>query len=158
MGKYKLLEKAEFDALLMRQFTSMFRQMTLSPAASCMSFGVECSSGWFDIIYELCDDITTEISKYRTEFVFEAAQVKEKYGSMRFYYDFYCKAESISEEYDQCRSRISELVQAAEDKTYITCEECGEVGRIRDDIGWYRSLCDTHYNAYIEKQRKVYGT
>lgn len=60
-------------------------------------------------------------------------QVKEKYGTLRFYY-------SGGDAY------IDGLVAMAESMSEVTCEECGNPGRVRRG-GWLRCLCDTHAQA-----------
>jgi len=59
-----------------------------------------------------------------------ATQVKEKYGTLRFYYNG-------GDDY------ISGLVDMAVSVSSIMCEECGDLGRVRDG-GWIRTLCDEH--------------
>lgn len=62
-----------------------------------------------------------------------AVQVKEKFGTLSFYY-------SGGDDY------ISGLVSMAESMSSCICEECGSLGRIRQG-GWIRTLCDTHAQA-----------
>ena len=57
-------------------------------------------------------------------------QVKEKFGTLRFYY-------YGGDEY------ISGLVDMAEGMSARTCEECGAPGAIRTG-GWIKTLCDKH--------------
>jgi hypothetical protein len=57
-----------------------------------------------------------------------ASQVKEKFGTLRFY--------MISE-----TDEMSKLISEAEAKSAITCEFCGEPGELRN-TGWYITLCD----------------
>jgi hypothetical protein len=59
-----------------------------------------------------------------------ATQVKEKYGTLRFYYyggDDYCRG----------------VESMAESMSAVTCEVCGSPGKMRHD-GWVRTLCDEH--------------
>ena len=59
-----------------------------------------------------------------------ATQVKEKYGTLRFYYwggDEYC----------------SGVESMAESMSAVTCEVCGSRGMLRHG-GWIRALCDEH--------------
>lgn len=60
-------------------------------------------------------------------------QVKEKFGTLRFYY-------SGGDAY------IDGLVAMAESMSAATCEECGAPGRVRHG-GWLRCLCDEHAQA-----------
>lgn len=57
-----------------------------------------------------------------------AVQVKEKFGGLRFYY-------SGGDEY------VDGLVAMAEALSYVTCEQCGKVGK-PNEIGWIVTLCD----------------
>lgn len=61
---------------------------------------------------------------------FTAAQIKEKFGTLRFYYnggdDF-----------------IDGVVRFAESASCKTCEVCGNPGKLYEG-GWMRTLCDTH--------------
>jgi hypothetical protein len=59
-----------------------------------------------------------------------AVQVKEKFGTLRFYY-------SGGNEY------VSGLVAMAESMSGVTCERCGTPGRLQGR-GWIRTLCEQH--------------
>jgi hypothetical protein len=72
-------------------------------------------------------------------------QVKEKFGTLRFYY-------SGGDEY------INGLVSMAESMSGCTCEECGNPGE-RKGGGWVRTMCEpcedkraTAYAKYHEKE------
>jgi hypothetical protein len=56
-----------------------------------------------------------------------ASQVKEKYGTLRFYMTY---------ETDE----MAEIIAAAEHKSGKTCEECGKPGTLRGH-GWYYTRC-----------------
>lgn len=112
---------------------------------SLMGFGFECSNGWFDLIWELCEKIEKELdvmeidvseeAKGRlddTYSEFEVIQVKEKFGTLRFYTNWGTE-------------EIHNLINEAEGKSATICETCGDAGEIRNDIGWISVLCDKHY-------------
>ncbi len=63
-----------------------------------------------------------------------AVQVKEKYGTLRFYMS-------------HCNDEIDEAIRTAEDKSETTCETCGSTGELRN-TGWLVTLCDEHWKAY----------
>lgn len=67
------------------------------------------------------------------------AQVKEKFGSLRFYYDG-------GDDY------VDGMVRLAESMSGFTCEQCGDSGESRQG-GWIRTLCD-HHEAEYQKQKK----
>jgi len=66
------------------------------------------------------------------------AQVKEKFGTLRFYYDG-------GDEY------ISGLVRMAESMSGVTCEECGAPGTTNGG-GWVRTLCEKHEAEYQQRR------
>lgn len=68
-------------------------------------------------------------------------QVKEKFGTLRFYYQG-------GDDY------ISGMVSLAESLTAVTCEECGSTGKQRGG-GWVRTLCDTHEAEYELRRNRV---
>lgn len=105
--------------------------------------------GWFDIIDTLCASIQYRIKNInsqrdwliengKTELPDEveqvvATQIKEKFGTLRFYY--YGGDE-----------HISGLEHMAEAMSSRICEECGCPGTVRstEKNRWVRVLCDKH--------------
>src|SRR4030066_20745 len=61
------------------------------------------------------------------------AQFKEKFGGLRFY--------ASGLEHDGAYK----LIEEAESKSYMICEECGTSGARRTIKGWLKTLCDKHY-------------
>jgi hypothetical protein len=64
-------------------------------------------------------------------------QVKEKFGTLRFYYT---GGDDI----------IDGMVRMAESMSGVTCEECGNPGETKGQ-GWVVTLCETHRAAREEK-------
>lgn len=62
-----------------------------------------------------------------------ASQVKEKFGTLRFYYT-------------GGDDKIDGMVRMAESMSARTCEECGSPGK-SNSYGWITTLCDTHRSA-----------
>ena len=59
-----------------------------------------------------------------------AMQVKEKFGTLRFYYS---GGDDV----------VSGIERMADSMSAVMCEKCGAPGRSRHG-GWIRTLCDTH--------------
>lgn len=95
------------------------------------SYFFDVCDGWYPLIKELIEDLIALGWDKQT------CQVKEKFGGLRFY---------INSGSDEIFARISK----AENDSYKICEKCGEKGELRRDIGWYKTLCDVHY-----EERKV---
>lgn len=99
-----------------------------------ISFGWECSEGWIPLITDLIE----KLAELDTEKQLRVHQIKEKFGGLRFYIN------SGTEE-------MYNLINEAEEKSYHTCEVCGKEGKLREDLGWIKTLCDDHYDK--EKNR-----
>jgi len=131
----------ELDKLLCEKYPKIFRDRGKSMQESCMYWGFEHGDGWFDIVESLCANIQNHVDWKRRqhpelsdgEFDEEhqpvAAQVKEKFGGLRFYMD-------NTDDY------IQGAISMAESVSYRTCENCGNRGHKRTG-GWIRTLCDT---------------
>lgn len=91
---------------------------------SCDFFDVQV--GWYPLIKDLINDLI------KLGWNKQVCQVKEKFGSLRFY---------INEGSEEIHNRISN----AEKLSYETCELCGEKGELRTKIRWFTTLCDEHF-------------
>jgi hypothetical protein len=88
-----------------------------------MYFGFDHDDGWFDLEWRLCEDLEKLVGAD-----YKLMQVKEKFGTLRWYDDFGT---------EETRKRIRQ----AENESAITCELCGKLGRLRGH-SWVRTLCD----------------
>lgn len=111
-------------------FPEMFSDLSLSHPFPL--FGFECGDGW----YELLKDCITEIKKicqhtecYGSEFPLQVCQVKEKYGTLRFYLNWYT-------------DDIDEIVNDATIKSSRTCEECGNPAELLQHGIWWKTICN----------------
>jgi hypothetical protein len=68
------------------------------------------------------------------------AQIKEKFGGLRFYYD-------------GGDDEVHGMVRMAEAWADVACEECGAIGKRRDG-DWIRTLCDVHEAEYQVRKSK----
>ena len=119
---------------------------------TCMCWGFECGNGWFTILDQLMGNIQHHIDwKNRTEEVVPQVtldQVKEKFGTLRFYY-------TGGDDY------IRGMVTMAEAMSSVTCETCGKPGT-RTGGGWIKTVCkehgdvdfDTPEEEYLEKDKE----
>jgi ribosomal protein L37AE/L43A len=111
---------------LIDMFPKLYHGYTKSMTESLMCFGFECGDGWFDLIKELSQKIT-EIDP---EGECKAVQVKEKFGTLRFY-TF------------GSNDQISNLIVEYEEKSAHVCEDCGSNINVKTSgEGWIRSLCE----------------
>jgi hypothetical protein len=96
-----------------------------------MCWGFECGDGWYNILNALMGNIQGHIDwKNKKEEVVPQVtldQVKEKFGTLRFYY-------TGGDDY------IRGLVSMAESMSAITCESCGNPGK-QTHGGWIKTTC-----------------
>ena len=118
---------------LFDKYPKIFRQKDLPMSQTCMCWGIEVGDGWYDIIDMLCCQIKWHIAHNLKDnedpdsVQIEATQVKEKYGTLRFYYD-------------GGNEFISGLVSMAEGMSGRICERCGCPGT-QNTVGWIKTLC-----------------
>jgi hypothetical protein len=128
--------KQELDNQLCEKYPKIFADRHKPMTETCMCWGFECGDGWYNILDQLCNNIQHYIDwKNRKEEIVPqvvAEQVKEKFGTLRFYY-------RGGDDY------IEGMVRMADSMSSILCEECGDTGKQRYG-GWIRTLCDEHYN------------
>lgn len=86
----------------------------------------DVDKGWYPLIQNLIQELI-ELGWDK-----QITQVKEKFGGLRFY------VHNANEE-------MNVVINKYEKLSYETCETCGDKGEIRRDIGWWRTLCDKHY-------------
>lgn len=130
------------------KYPDLFQNRLKSPMESCLSFGIECNLGWYDIISSLCwmikehEDNKKWHKKYLEEndpkkieqepeyFPVKFDQIKEKYGTLRVYF-------SGGDDYIQGLVNMSEAISGK------TCEVCGNKGKSSGG-GWITTLCEDH--------------
>jgi hypothetical protein len=129
---------------LFEKYPDLFSNKDKDIMHSCMAWGMECNSGWHDIISSVCwkikqheDNIKWQTEykqktdpEYKSEyFPVKFDQIKEKFGGLRLYF-------SGGDEY------VEGLVSMAEAMSYKTCETCGNKGKPSEG-GWISTLCDS---------------
>lgn len=118
--------------ILLEKYPKLFARTQENSPYSIALFGPECQDGWFHIIDTLCRRIQGHIDNNKKEFQPVIAQIKEKFGTLRFYCDY-------TNEY------IDGLISMAESISANTCERCGNPGKLRG-YGWLYTACDKHAN------------
>lgn len=146
----------KLDEYLCKKYPKIFRDRHAPMTQTCMCWGFEHGNGWFHLINTLCGSIQNHIDnhnkwveEYGKEFWEEnkdkpdvsinepvlipqvvAAQVKEKFGGLRFYYD---GGDDI----------IRGMVYLAENMSYRICENCGVMTeRVNtNQKGWISTTC-----------------
>ena len=126
--------KKELDEYLCTAYPKMMVNRAKPMQETAMCWGFECGDGWFPILNLLMGNIQHHIDwkNRESEVVPQVTldQVKEKFGTLRFYY-------SGGDDY------ISGLVSMAESMSGVTCETCGKPGTSTSG-GWIKTACPEH--------------
>lgn len=110
-------------------YPNLFVDKDLPMTQTCMCWGFDCGDGWFDILDELCKKITARCEEMGYTDV-RVSQVKEKWGTLRFYMN-------------HADDEIYKYIDEAEAKSENTCEKCGAPGTCAlTTNGWYGVRCD----------------
>lgn len=121
--------KAELDARLCQKYPSLYRDRHGDKTRTLMCWGFECGDGW----YELIDVVSSLLTAHDQEIC--AVQVKEKFGTLRFYHHGV--------------DRYSIAVEsAAEALSMLICEVCGAPAKRQQQDGWISTLCEEHAHDY----------
>ncbi|RYH53080.1 MAG: hypothetical protein EON54_13980 [Alcaligenaceae bacterium] len=120
------------------QLRSKYQYMFTGP-----NIGLDMYEGWTSILEQACAEIDAILGERRQGFHF--SQIKEKYGSARYYFD----ADTVDSEALQ---RIQALLDHAESATETACMLCGRPATIEKYGGWFLCLCDVHAS---ERQEEI---
>jgi hypothetical protein len=131
----------ELDKILCEKYPKIFVDRNAGPMESLMGFGFETHDGWFDLLDVLCYNIQNHIDWCNSGHLLNpeaydaipqviATQVKEKYGTLRFYTS-------------GGDSMTNGMIQMAEAMSARICEKCGKPGHLRGEM-WVYTACDEH--------------
>lgn len=119
--------KPELETQLVKKYPKIFKMVGSTPQDSCMAWGISVGDGWYWLIDKLCDRLQSDIdSNNRLQLV--AAQVKEKFGGLRFYIN-----SGSDEQYG--------AIYFAETLSFSICERCGTTKDVTTEGSWITTLC-----------------
>ena len=119
---------------LVKKYPKLFRHYKGDPALTCMAWGCAHSDGWYDILDNLCEDL----SEFKGLVL---AQVKEKFGRLTVY---------VNGTTDENWEEVHGLINDAALDSSETCEDCGKPGKIRTGA-WLITLCDDCEERSVEE-------
>lgn len=144
--------RSELDQRLCDRYPLIFRDRNADMRVTAMCWGFDHGDGWYDIIDQLCQGIQNHIDwsqechdrdvTWNEQHAHEArpvtdvvpqvvaTQIKEKFGTLRFYYT---GGDDV----------IEGMVSMAEAMSSRVCETCGAPGSLRGR-GWFYTACDQH--------------
>jgi len=131
--------RQELDQQLCEKYPAMMVNRNKPMTETTMCWGFECGDGWYNILNALMGNIQHHIdwnnqnfekgyTQYKQVPQVTLDQVKEKFGTLRFYY-------TGGDDY------VRGLVTMAESMSAITCETCGNPGT-QTRGGWIKTICE----------------
>lgn len=127
----------ELELKLVEKYPVILKDYGGDVQKTCMHFGMECGDGWYELLNEMLSklDYISKISGVQVV----ADQIKEKFGTLRFYYHTIVKTDL---NVDDCiEDIIDDIVHCAEYKSQYICENTGSDGVICARMGWLKTLC-----------------
>jgi hypothetical protein len=97
-------------------------------------WGIEIHAGWRAIMERLLERLEGAIAAqpHDKRDGFRIAQIKEKFGRLTVY--LACEA----------TPEMRAAIQEAEEASIVTCEVCGEPGRLGEGNAWWAARCPAH--------------
>ena len=135
--------KIELQNRLFAKYPDLFYQKNLDMTRTCMCWGVDTGDGWYNILNQMCTAIVAH-QKHKKDLPVSFAQIKEKFGGLRAYFDG-------GDDY------VEGVVDMAERMSYVTCETCGAPGKERG-TGWINTYCDACNKEKIKHWAEVTNT
>ena len=114
----------DFTTELQQNYPSLFYFRNDSGELLSPAYGIDCPEGWRPLVRRLCAFID---QRNKRGWIVKIAQIKEKFGTLRFYVD---GSEPI----------IEGVIEFAEHLSSLTCEITGETGCLCVKDGWYKTL------------------
>jgi hypothetical protein len=103
-------------------------------------YGIACGEGWIPLIDECAEELCEVDPQEEIKFV----QIKEKFGSLRFY--IWVDMKDAKELYTKAR----EIIQKYEMEASTTCEQCNKPSNLQTINGYMYNVCDS---CFIELLR-----
>jgi len=128
---------SKLQSKLFKKYPKIFRQRSLPITETCMSWGFECDDGWYWLLDMLCGLLQWDIDHNKHGQI-EAVQVKEKYGTLRFYTD-------------SSDDKQEGLISFAEYLSGYVCEHCGSTEEVTQTKGWIVTLCKPCLKEYKKR-------
>lgn len=119
--------KTELQEKIFNRFPKFFANKDLPMTQTCMCWGIDCSGdGWFQLIWNMCEEIEKCLSENPMEYEFRFDQVKSKFAGLRAYHNGNDAIYKITDKYEKLSTK--------------TCEYCGKEGKV---VGgsWIYTLC-----------------
>ena len=114
---------------------------------SCWIFNLPV--GWQNgFCVQMCDELMAALGKYADDFII--IQLKEKYNSIRLYWDWADKdyIDEESKEINAINDMIDNIIRKYDEISYNTCVVCGKPATKYTKNGWFQGYCSECYERF----------
>lgn len=132
------------------------------------AWGLQMSAGWFQLIWNMCAEITEAYKAADEPIDIAVDQAKEKWGTLRFYWRPQSQKMTlhafdkpggepgmrVHPGYSEVHQKVGEIVSKYEKQSTHVCEICGAPGSLRTDLRRVQTLCEEHYQDLLEKGKQ----
>lgn len=166
--------KDELELKLQNNFAFMKQNKVEGERNIYRRWGCECNDGWYNLIHNLCQEITEKYTEYQLPVDIVVLQVKEKFATLRFYYEYEDAPRKLqaldslgggvsirfnpenAEEgpKQKLRKEISAIIRKYEEKSAYVCEICGADNAERRNMSAYyvQTVCGKCYSKHLQNQ------
>lgn len=133
------------DLTLQEKYPKILKHLGGDPSKTCMSAmhgGISVGDGWIPLLEKLFNYCQFQHDKNGYPQLV-AEQIKEKFGILRFYYDFEdCDSDTAKygKEFSRTAERLEGAIDFAESMSATICEKCGMPGKMSEG-GWRAVRC-----------------
>jgi hypothetical protein len=133
----------ELELKLVEKYPKILRDHGGHPMHTCMHWGMEHGDGWYRLLDEGMARIQYFCDLCPSGVQLVADQIKEKFGTLRFYY-------SVTGATEIEYQILEDLINGMEGQSTRTCEVSGDHGYMCRRGGWLRTL------SYKEARKSGY--
>ena len=119
--------RQELEEKLYEKYPELYGNHTLTMYQTNMCWGFTCDDGWYDIIDRLSSKLSSYVQEHGVNLL-RADQVKEKFGTLRFYVNGY-------------DDTICKMIDEADAESAVTCEVTGKPGVLCSSGYCLKTLC-----------------
>ena len=129
----------ELELQLIAKYPDILKLYKEPISETCMGWGMECDDGWYNLLDECLEELEYLCHKFSTEdrkVEIRAEQIKEKFGTLRFY-------TTIENATELERKILNRVIDNAETDSANICEVTGNNGKFckSNTTRWYKTLC-----------------
>ena len=133
--------KEELEQQLYKIAPILYQQHLLNMQQTCMCWGFETPDTWYNLLYKLSVELEKLNQQLKDKNIeIQAVQVKEKFGSLRFYYDIINKSDNNFDT-KKLYKQVNELIDDAEQQSWDICCFCGKPAT-KTTAGWISRVWD----------------